>query len=84
MVHPDDLPGVMGDIGVIANNNLDTVTSSFRFRHKQGHYLWFESTTRIIRDDDGHIREFLSISRDISGRMRNNAPGSGSYPNSQG
>ncbi|MDD4136675.1 MAG: PAS domain S-box protein, partial [Methanoregula sp.] len=68
MVHPDDLPGVMKDIAVIRDSGQDTVTSSFRFRHKDGHYLWFESTTRIVRDEAGQIREYLSISRDITGR----------------
>jgi len=68
MVHPDDLPGVVKDIAVIRDSGQDTVTSSFRFRHKDGHYLWFESTTRIVRDEKGQVREYLSISRDITGR----------------
>jgi PAS domain S-box-containing protein len=74
MVHPDDLPGVMRDIGVILNSSLESVTSIFRFRHKEGHYIWFESTTRIIRDESGKVREFLSISRDITGRNRDRSP----------
>jgi len=77
MVHPDDLPKVLRDIGVITNSSLESVTSVFRFRHKEGHYLWFESTTRIIRDETGQIKEFLSISRDITGRMREKAPEEG-------
>lgn len=70
MIHPEDLPGVMRDLQVIAASGQDTTTSSFRFRHKDGHYILFESTTRIIRDAGGQIREFLNISRDISGRPR--------------
>lgn len=68
LVHPDDLPGVMKDIGTIRRLGLTDVTSVFRFRHRDGHYLWFESTTRIVRDEAGQITEFLSISRDITGR----------------
>lgn len=70
MIHPEDLPGVMRDLQAIAASGQDTTTSSFRFRHKDGHYILFESTTRIIRDAGGQIREFLNISRDISGRDR--------------
>ncbi len=72
LVHPDDLPGVMRDIGMIRRLGLTDVTSVFRFRHRDGHYLWFESTTRIIRDEAGQIKEFLSISRDITGRKQDN------------
>jgi PAS domain S-box-containing protein len=68
MIHPDDLPGVVKDIAAIRERGEDTVTSSFRFRHKDGRYLRFESTTRIIRDNAGQVKEFLNISRDISGR----------------
>jgi PAS domain S-box-containing protein len=68
LVHPDDLPGVVKDLSAIRSSSQDTVTSTFRFRHKDGHFLWFESTTRIVRDGMGQIREFLSISRDITGR----------------
>jgi PAS domain S-box-containing protein len=69
MVHPDDLAMVQRDLVNIARNGLGHVTSTFRFRHRNGHYLWFESTTKIIRDEKtGQVREFLSISRDISAR----------------
>jgi len=68
MIHPDDLPGVVKDIAAIRGSGQDTVTSTFRFRHKDGRYLWFESTTRIIRDASGQVKEFLNISRDITDR----------------
>ena len=68
MIHPEDLPGVMRDIQIISKSGQDTITSTFRFRHKDGHYILFESTTRIVRDASGKIKEFLNISRDITGR----------------
>jgi PAS domain S-box-containing protein len=69
LVHPDDIGRVRQDIVSIATQGLTSVTSTVRFRHKDGRYLWFESTTNIIRDEKtGQIREFLSISRDITGR----------------
>jgi PAS domain S-box-containing protein len=69
MVHPDDLGRVRQDIMAIMQNGSYHVTSTFRFRHKDGRYLRFESTTKVIRDEKtGQIREFLSISRDITAR----------------
>jgi len=70
MIHPDDLPGVIQDLHGIHESGEETATSTFRFRHKDGQYILFESTTRIIRDHDGKVKEFLNISRDISGRKR--------------
>ncbi|HEX3000766.1 MAG TPA: PAS domain S-box protein, partial [Methanoregula sp.] len=63
MIHPDDLPGVVHNLQGIHKSGEETTTSKFRFRHKNGQYLLFESTTRIIRDQDGKVKEFLSISR---------------------
>lgn len=69
MVHPDDIGMVRNDLMAIVRNGSSHVMSTFRFRHKDGRYLWFESTTKVIRDEKtGQIREFLSISRDITAR----------------
>ena len=69
MVHPDDLGMVRDDLMRIVQNGSNHITSTFRFRHKDGRYLWFESTTKVIRDEKtGQVREFLSISRDITAR----------------
>jgi PAS domain S-box-containing protein len=78
MVHPDDLEGVRRDMMAIVQDGSSHVTSTFRFRHKDGSYLWFESTTKIIRDEKtGQIREFLSISRDITARKRSEKEATG-------
>ena len=69
MVHPDDVDLIRRNMIAIVENGSSHLTSTFRFRHKDGRYLWFESTTRVIRDEKtGQIREFLSISRDITAR----------------
>ena len=69
MVHPDDLGAVQRNIMGIVQNGSSHITSTFRFRHKDGRYLWFESATKVIRDEKtGQVREFLSISRDITAR----------------
>ncbi len=69
MVHPEDLGVVIGDIQRIIGKGITRATASFRFRHRDGHYLWFESTTNVIRDEQsGKILELFSISREITAR----------------
>ncbi len=48
----------------------ETVRSTYKFRHKDGHYIWLESATRFFNpggnDGEGRI---LAMSRDISERI---------------
>lgn len=47
----------------------DTLTFTYRIRRKDGAYIWFETTSRMLRDSKtGLIKEFLAISRDITTR----------------
>lgn len=69
LYHPDDvedfklrLPSVSYDRGLY--------THTYRFRCKDGHYTWLESTSRSIRDaDTGELKEILVVSRDASRRI---------------
>ncbi|SEI88869.1 PAS domain S-box-containing protein [Azotobacter beijerinckii] len=45
-------------------------TMSYRIRHRVGHYLWFETASRAIRDTyTGAVVEVISVSRDITARV---------------
>lgn len=47
------------------------LTSTYRIRHQQGHYLWFETASRAIRETyTGCVVEVISVSRDISARIQ--------------
>ncbi len=47
----------------------DTFTYTHRIRHHDGHYLWFETITRPVRDPKTHtIIELQTASRDITRR----------------
>lgn len=47
----------------------DTLTFTYRIRRKDGEYVWFETMNRALRDArSGLVKEFLSISRDITTR----------------
>ncbi|HEX2122213.1 MAG TPA: EAL domain-containing protein [Thermoanaerobaculia bacterium] len=45
-------------------------TFTYRVHRKDGSTLWFESTSRALRDADGEIAEVVAVSRDISERRR--------------
>src|SRR6185436_2815383 len=46
-------------------------TFSYRVRRKDGSFVWFESTSRALRDPEtGAISEIVAVSRDISERRR--------------
>jgi PAS domain S-box-containing protein len=43
-----------------------------KVRHKDGHYLWFETTVKIVRDEHGRIETVLGIGRDITACKQTN------------
>ncbi|HNH27723.1 MAG TPA: PAS domain S-box protein [Anaerolineales bacterium] len=50
---------------------VDTYTVAYRALHKEGHYLWLESSARaILNKQTGEITEIQSASRDITERKR--------------
>jgi PAS domain S-box-containing protein len=55
-------------------NRLMTVpeifTFSYRFRKKDGDYVWLETTSKRLIDPDGSITGIISSSRDISERVK--------------
>jgi PAS domain S-box-containing protein len=64
-VHPEDLarlPAAEGDPGGRGGE------WTFRVRHRQGHWVWVEATSTVLRDDQGQPSEVLVYSRDITAR----------------
>lgn len=62
--HPDDTDGLLH----LASNQTDFSSLIRRLRHKDGHYLWFETSFRLIRDEEGEVTSILAIGSDITGR----------------
>ncbi|WP_449600552.1 PAS domain S-box protein [Paenibacillus sp. Marseille-Q9583] len=48
----------------------DTEVYTRRARHKDGHYLWIESSSQVVRDEQGQIKQILTIGRDITQRKK--------------
>jgi PAS domain S-box-containing protein len=65
-VHHDDIGKVKKAFNHRKHSdNRHTVT--YRMRHKDGDYRWFESNLRIMRDEEkGYVKEIQSVSRDVT------------------
>ncbi|MAS35600.1 MAG: hypothetical protein CL610_16435 [Anaerolineaceae bacterium] len=68
--HPDDLEDINKSQQIILAR-AESSTVSHRIQHKDGHYIWFETTSRTIRHPEtNEVIEIQSASRDISERKR--------------
>ncbi|PSB05418.1 multi-sensor hybrid histidine kinase, partial [filamentous cyanobacterium Phorm 46] len=68
--HPDDLESIAKAHSQVLALPV-TYTLSYRIRHKDGKYIWFETTSRTIRDPQtGSVQEIIGVSRDISLRKQ--------------
>jgi diguanylate cyclase (GGDEF)-like protein/PAS domain S-box-containing protein len=71
LLHPDDRVAQRERREFVdATNGDDTFTVEFRLRHREGHWRWFEATTRAIRDASGAVIERQVASRPIDERKR--------------
>ena len=75
LIHPLDRDTFNYSTAEVLTTN-GSLTLSYRIRHKNGHYIWFETTSRAFGQDkkglnrtsDSPIREIISVSRDITER----------------
>ncbi len=66
--HPDDLEQIRRTHSAILEHP-DTYTVGYRIRRRDGSYIWFETTSRTVRDPHtNQVREIRAVSRDITGR----------------
>lgn len=64
--HPDDIDGMEHSDGLLKN---DAYTR--RLRHKDGHYLWFETSFHVIRCENNEITRIMGIGRNVTSRKQN-------------
>jgi diguanylate cyclase (GGDEF)-like protein/PAS domain S-box-containing protein len=65
--HPEDLETIKRSHAAIQELPL-IYTVAYRIRRKDGSYIWFESTSKTIRDAAGNVTEIIAVSRDITKR----------------
>ena len=72
LVHPDDMEEAKKLEG--RPEPGETRTAAYRLRHADGHYVWFETTTRGVYDmATGVFRKEIAVGRDISERKKQEA-----------
>lgn len=66
-IHPEDADNLKKRAqSVIYKQGV--YTNVHRMKHKDGYYVWFETTSRTIRDHEGTPTEIICVSRDVSER----------------
>ena len=68
LVHPEDAPSVMAEFQKIIETSVSG-SAVYRYRHRDGSWLWFEATGRPYVTLDGKTR-ILIFSREITERKR--------------
>ncbi|MGY6554011.1 MAG: sensor domain-containing protein [Wenzhouxiangella sp.] len=69
--HPDDIDRIRDESHhALLNQGLSSMSITFRHMHKAGGYVWLESLTRAIRNEQGVVTHLQSASRDVSERVR--------------
>ena len=67
--HPDDVPEVMRMLNEHFAGKTESFDGEYRFRHKDGHYVWFHGRGKVVkRDKDGKPLRMVGAHEDITRR----------------
>jgi adenylate cyclase len=67
-LHPDDAPRVFKEMGPLVTRGGGAL--EYRFRHRDGRYIWVQDTFRVMHDDQGRPSEIVGSWADISDRKQ--------------
>ena len=67
-LHPEDAPRVFDEMAPLIEQGGGSV--EYRFRHRDGHYVWIQDTFKVIHDDAGQPLELVGAWADITQRKR--------------
>ncbi len=67
-IHPEDAPRVFSVVHRLIAQGGGTV--EYRFRHRDGRYLWIQDTLKVMYDGAGHPLEIVGSWADITERKR--------------
>src|SRR4029453_4481185 len=65
-LHPDDARRVFTELDPLIEQGGGTV--EYRFRHRDGHYVWVQDTFRVLYDEARHPLELVGAWADITKR----------------
>jgi PAS domain S-box-containing protein len=63
-LHPEDAPRVFDEVRPQIERGGGTV--GYRFRHRDGHYIWIQNTFKVVNDEAGHPLELVGAWADIT------------------
>jgi diguanylate cyclase (GGDEF)-like protein/PAS domain S-box-containing protein len=70
LVHPDDVERFRA-MEYLSSDVSSSEAISYRICHKDGRYIWFETTMRIVCDPaTGNVSEIIAVSRNVSERKQ--------------
>ncbi|MEE8224318.1 MAG: PAS domain S-box protein, partial [candidate division NC10 bacterium] len=67
-LHPEDAPRVLDDVFPLIDKGGGTL--EYRIQHREGHYLWFQDTFKVIHDEAGRPSEIVGSWADITKRKQ--------------
>lgn len=66
LVHPEDLARFGEDVKLKAYKGVEKFITEARLQHKNGNWLYCETTTKAMRDNKGRVHSFICTTRDIT------------------
>ena len=67
-LHPDDADRVFTELERLIAEGHGAL--EYRFRHRDGHYIWIQDTFTVTHDNDGKPKEIVGSWADVSDRKR--------------
>jgi PAS domain S-box-containing protein len=67
-LHPDESDEVQKNLNVYLDNPIGKYVNEFRFRHKEGSYVWLEAKAEVIKDEKGKVIRLYGSHTDITKR----------------
>ncbi len=67
-LHQDDAKRIFSEMAPLVEQGGGTI--EYRFRHRDGHYVWIQDTFRVARDDSGNPSEIVGSWADITNRKQ--------------
>jgi PAS domain S-box-containing protein len=67
-LHPEDAPRVFAEMNQLIDQGRGAL--EYRFRHRDGHYIWIRDTFTVTHDKDAKPKEIVGSWADISDRKR--------------
>ncbi len=69
-LHPEESEKVQKKVGDYLENPEGKYVNEFRFRHKNGSYVWIQAKAEVIKDENGKVTRLFGAHSDITKRKK--------------